>query len=312
MKKYMIVPIFSMRSYETGKFAVLKDGNFQLHLHRAPKNSVICVPKNSSDLDELRNLFPEFMFMEIEYQHNAAAIREEFWKSMSFVIDLKMAQLGCNVLVTDIPVYSGLNAVIYNFNISYDPKLQRPYVDNSRSQTVNSVNWSVRTFVLNECQKEQLIIDGADESKIIVSKQVLSRKIMSKYSELAHLTGYSAPFMEYFHPFRISDPCYKFSCVVSDVTKDLDKIMYITDPNNTFAKSPHASNESIVVIRPSKAEYYKLLMQRPKIFYHEDPQRVFHPGLAELIYYGCDIISAHKIPSYNDVIVSSDDFWSGQ
>lgn len=305
---YMIVPIFSMRSHVTGKFAVLKDGNFQLHLHRAPKDSIICVPKNSSDLDKLYELFPDFKFLAIDYQcENAEDIRMNFWKKNSFVIDLKMAQLNCKTLVTDIPLYSGLNDVIYNFNISYDPDLERPYVDSSRSQTVSSINLSKRTFVLNECQKTQLIKDGADASKIIVSTAVINKSIMVKYLELVDKCEYSIPYLKQFHPFRISDKCYDFDKVVENSVD----LLYITDPNDSFSKTSHRSNSKIVVIKPSKIEYYKILLSGPIIEYNEDPQRVFHPGLAEFIYFGCDIQSAHKIPEYNEIIVDTSDFWSG-
>lgn len=304
---YLIVPIFSMRSYETGKFAVLKDGNFQLHLHRAPSNSIICVPKNSSDLDQLYKFFPQFRFLEIEYQDNAVSIREEFWKKNSFLIDVKMAQHGCTTLVTDIQSYAGLNDVIYNFNISYDPDLDRPYIDKFRSELVTSANLSKRTFVLNECQKTQLVDDGVDPSKIIVSQAVINKSIMDQYSKLVEECEYSALYLKQFHPFRISDPCYDFDSVVNNA-KDL---LYITDPNDSFSRTAHRSNCKIIVIKPSKIEYYKILSTKPVIEYNENPQKVFHPGLAEFIYFGCQIKSAHKIPEYNDIIVNSSDFWSG-
>lgn len=295
----LIVPIFSMRSYETGNYSVLKDGNFQLHLHRASPGDIICVPKNSDDVDELRELFPYIQFAPLWYKSNAYETRKHFWEENTFVVDSLIDYYDCSILVTDITGYPGDFNVIYNFNITMDPNEPRSYIDEFIECDVISVNQSERTFVLNECQKDVLVSLGAKADKIIVSQRVINPDIVQTFlgSDPIKLKGV-------FHPFRISDKCYNFKEVV-ETCKSLDLDLYITDPNDTYDASDY-NYDKIHLIKLSKKDYYRVLLSSPVIMYNENPEKVFHPGLAEFIYFRCNIHSPYNIPKREDIIIEGD------
>lgn len=296
----LIVPIYSMRSYETGKYSLLKDGNLQLHLNRHTDGDIIVVPPQDKceDLSELRKYFPEIQFISVNYRENAYETRKNFWEYNTFVIDGLIEYCGCDALVTDITGYSGNNKVYFNFNITKDPEVERPYIDEFIYTDVESVNKSAFTTVLNECQKQTLVDYGADPDKIYVNQRVVKPGVPERF-----LDGHEPiKIKEFFFPFRLSDPCYKFDIAY----KVLDSynegiILRITDPNDTWDKEKHPN---CVLSKYTKQEYYAVLKGQPRILYFENAEKVFHPGLGELIYFKCDLISPYKLPKIEDIIVN--------
>lgn len=299
----LIVPIFSMRSYETGSYSVLKDGNFQLQLSRAKPGDVICVPFNAWDLKELMALFPGFTFVQVFYGENALDTRSNFWREHTEIIDDIAFAHNCDLIVTDITGYRGQHKVIFNFNITKDPEHPREYIDRFIDIDVESVNSSIKTFVLNQCQADVLIAHGAEASKIVVTQKVINKDIMAAYlSDYAPITlGNSV-----FHPFRISDPCYRFEDVYKYAESRVMPI-FVTDPNDSLDYEKYSG---AVLFKPNKRDYYRVLAGRPTIVYHENPEKVFHPGLAEFIFFNANIICEYNLPKREDVIINDgEDVW---
>lgn len=293
-----IVPIFSMRSYETNEYAVLKDGNFQLHLNRACPGDYLAYPRNSSDIKECIELFPELNFVPLWYKENAYETRKHFWSENEFVVDSLIEYYDCSGLVTDITGYDGAQTVQFNFNITMDPEVPRYYIDEFIDIDVSSVERSIYTTVLNQCQKDVLVSRGASSDKIFVDQKVINPAVIERYSEgLAPIKIDGI-----FHPFRISDKCYQFERVVDQAAAEGSRL-YITDPNDSFKREDYRPDVEIIKFKPSKVEYYQILKSRPHIIYHENPGLVFHPGLAEFIYFGAHIHSEHEMPSYEDVVL---------
>ena len=301
----LIIPIVSMRSHETNRYSLLKDGNLQLHIARARYGDIIMVPRNSVDLEELMDRFQHIQFVPLQdWPLNAYETRKRFWQMHD--IEEKIRGKKISHIVTDItncPVESV--PVIYNFNITADPKNPRPYIDEFLESDVESANKSLRTFVLNDIQKENLVKAGVDENKIVVSQKVLSPSMYFQYFSEA-----LSKFDGVFHPFRISDKCYKFDEVIKHVAGTHLGIT-ITDPNDSYIGSEYESlaqslNVPVTIKKLSKDEYYKTLAKRPLIYYFENPNEVFHPGLAELLYFGCRIKCPHQLPNVDDLIVKGD------
>lgn len=307
MPNKIIVPILSMRSHESGDYALLKDGNLQLHLARASYGDFIVVPKSSVDFDELVQRHRKFTFVQLEqWPENAYETRKNFWAINASVIAQLIKSTNCQYLVTDItgcPI--DICDIIYNFNITKDPDLDRPYIDGFLPLDVESVHKSYRTFVLNERQKINLIKAGAPSEKIIVSQRVLDP---SNY--FGTLWSNNVKVNEIFHPFRISDKCYKFNEVLEYAHRTHQDVV-ITDPNDSYIGSEYESlaasmNVKVTISKLTKAEYYETLSSRPLILYFEDPNKVFHPGLAELLYFGCRIKCPYQLPNVDDLIVKGD------
>lgn len=292
------VPIFSMRSYATNEYAVLKDGNFQLHLNRAQPGDIIAYPRNATDIDECEKLFPEFHFVPLWYKNNAYETRKHFWEENQWVVDSLMDYYDCTILVTDITGYTGSYDVWFNFNITKDPEVPRYYIDEFIDIDVQSVNRSLYTNVLNKGQKDVLVAHGAKADKIYIDQSSVRPSVIERFAKgLAPIKVDGI-----FHPFRISDPCYDFHRVVECAIASGEAV-YITDPNDSFDRSHYPEEALIRVFKPSKTEYYQILKSKPRIIYFEDPEKVFHPGLAEFIYFNADIKSPYNIPTYEQVVI---------
>lgn len=297
-----IVPIFSMRSHETGMYDILKDGNFQLHINRASPGDMVVVPTNSVKnyygiLDRLG-----LTYIELSYPENAYASRKEFWNKNQEAIDLILDGLPHKfTLIVDITGYKGRHPYIFNSNITKDPEVSRPYIDEFIEVDVETVNNSEYTTVLNESQKTTLVANGAKADKISVCTKVIRPGVPEL---LRNGNKYEVPFMPgswIFHPFRISDKCYDFERVLRE-TKEQGYFLVITDPNDSYVHTKE--NRHVVVIKPSKEEYYSILANGVEIMYHEDPSKVFHPGLAEFIYFNAKIYSDYNMPLINDLVVT--------
>ena len=89
-----------------------------------------------------------------------------------------------------------------------------------------------------------------------------------------------------FFPMRASDPAYDVNRVI-ELSKQINKTLYVTDPNHTFEKfAKEAGFSNYVIVRgfaQSKELYYSALMRQPMIPYFEDPSKLFHPGFLEMV-----------------------------
>ncbi|QQO96277.1 hypothetical protein CPT_Minot_074 [Acinetobacter phage Minot] len=307
----MIVPIFSMRSYSTRKYSVLKDGNFQLHLHRAQPGDLIAVPFDISDMGDLTYLFPDFKFVQFHYGFNADETRHWFWTWNQENVDEIMKVYNLDTLITDITGYNGTHEFIFNANISKVSGLTRLYIDKWWEKDLESAQSAIKVFVLNQNQKDEFVASGISAEKITVSQKVVNPSVIERYtnridySEIQPLNSNMV-----FFPFRISDPCYDFMSVAKTCA-ETGNILLITDPNDTFVDKKPTLDElypdlEIMECKLDKVSYYIVLSQHPTIIYNENPDNVFHPGLGELIYFDANIISDYNIPTIDDILITGD------
>lgn len=293
--------MFSMYSRETNKYSLLKDGNFQLHLARANKNDIFIIPNNCYDFDEFLSttMLDKRRFLELELPVSAVNIRETFWEqNEDFIFNLldkhRITQIVCDMTGASQRILDKVE-VCYNLNISYDPENPRPYIDKFLERDVEGINKSLETYVLNEAQVKPLVDAGADIRKIVVRKDVVNKRLLDS---MACGDPIILRKNEVFFPFRLTDPCYKFEELVKN---NPDTTFIVTDPNDTVK---NFSYKNIRVRKLSKSEYYRTLKGQPRMFYYEDPSKVFHPGLAELIHFKCKIESPYinEINSLKDKI----------
>lgn len=294
----LIVPIYSMRDHESGLYSLLKDGNLQLHLSRMSKDDYLAVPTNTSDYFNFLSLglVDASKIVRLVYGSNAYDTRKNFWKYNALNVNYMCEAYNLG-LVTDITGFKGeVKTLSYNFNITSYPELDRPYIDEFLEIDVKSVNSSNKTTVLNYRQKEVLVENGADPSKIEINTKVLKPELIDILSEGDPIFDYKEKYKNYiFFPFRISDKAYNFEQVVN---KHRDHWIIITDPNNSY----DGNYPNVVKIEINKNEYYRILKAKPTIVYNENPELVLHPGLAELIYFDCNILCNYRLPKLENLM----------
>ena len=84
-----------------------------------------------------------------------------------------------------------------------------------------------------------------------------------------------------------------------DLLKYEKEKILITDPNASYQDQ----FKNVIKKRFRKREFYGIISTRPRIIYNENPNKIFHPGLADFIYFGCDVECPYTLPSLEDVLI---------
>lgn len=304
----LIVPIYSMRSHIDNKYYLMKDGNLQLHLARYQEGDYLIVPRGAADLRELYKYVPSKMIFQMTYFENAAENRRRFWSYNGGIIDALVRQIGAQRIITDITGYKGPHRLVNNFNISWDPMFDRPYIDEFADSDAASIKKAEMTYVLNDVQIDNMVYKYpglVSRTKMNWCQRVIKPSLLDAMSvgDPIYLEGTEQRPQVMFFPFRLSDKAYDWEGTL-EMYKDYT--IYITDPNESY----DGTHDNVIVIKPSKNEYYRILKGRPVVRYNEKPQYVFHPGLAELMYFNVmlSVPPTSFLPNLNDLIIT-DPIW---
>lgn len=290
----LFCPIFSMRSYETGQYSILKDGNFQLMMSRVLASDFdrvfVSVPDDASDFEEVLKRFDDgehVHFVRMKYGENAVGTRDLFWESNAEL--MKNLQTGIDLLITDITGYQGTLPVVYNLNITKLPELDRPYIDRFFETDLKSIEQSLFTTVLNPRQREYILEVRPDLlDKVIVNTKCAHSNLLPKFQKS------KAPEKLIFWPFRISDKAYKWKefleAFIEQGLEEQGYTIVITDPNDTYS-SDWVTERFVTKVKLSKDEYYEMLSSRPIIVMLDNIDTVLHPGTIEFFHYRCPTIT---------------------
>lgn len=300
----LIIPMYSTRSYTTGEYSILADGNCKLAINRCQDSDVLAVPDNAVDLAQARELgvLPR-RIVKLRYGLNALASRREFWHTNCNKIDKICHAMRVSAIVSDISGYKGSLTLINNFNVSFDIANPRRHVDEFKQRDLDAIVKADKTYMLNDGQRRSMrrYLSRHDFDSIVVDRRVVSydyySKVLDKPASLNNV-----PQFDVFFPFRLSDPAYKFADTVKKYAK---QTILVTDPNDSLESVDYdKSLNNVVKYKLSKVEYYHLLRsRRPTVVYNDDPSIVFHPGLADFIFFGCNIVSEFCMPSLSDVLI---------
>jgi len=297
------LPIFSMRSYDTGQYAITKDGNFQLTLARILASDfdelTVAVPHDCSDFEEFKAQTKDAMagkniqFVRLHYGENAVDTRHTFWKKNEGFFYSHYI-LNFDLLITDITGYTGTMSYdipfINNFNITKLPELNRPYIDQFFETDIKNMEAALFTTVINPRQREYILeVAPHLKDKVIAYTKVAHSQLMP-VDHRTRVFDSAFSMRTIFWPFRISDKAYKFDQFIEMfVENKLDKRynVVITDPNDSY-KGDH---KFIKKIKMAKHEYYEFLQKKPIVIMLDEIDTVLHPGTIEFMYYNCNVIT---------------------
>lgn len=311
-----------MRSYETGKYAIMKDGNFQLTMARIIASDfdeitiVLPLKEDISDFDVFKQHQYQYFklnaiaaerdapmvdFVHLKYGANAVETRKTFWDANR---DFFYGEgvLDYDLVITDITGYPGAMSFdlpfINNFNITKLPELNRPYIDEFFEQDLKSIEASLFTTVINPRQAEYIVEVRPDlKDKIKAYTKVAHEAMLPKFYKTAQFNPFGAKSSmnrDIFWPFRISDKAYKFEqCMDALVEAGLHRRfkVTITDPNDTFGPELAAKYPFVKKKKLSKTEYYEMLNDEPIVIMLDEIDTVLHPGTIEFFHYGCMVVT---------------------
>lgn len=300
----LFIPIFSMRSYDTGKYSILKDGNFQLTLSRILASDfdevTVTVPVDSSDFVEFVQRVGAIAgdraihVKPMQYGENAVDTRHTFWKlNEAFFYSERV--LDFDLLITDITGYTGTMSFdipfINNFNITKLPELDRPYIDQFFETDLKNMEAALFTTVINPRQREYILqVAPHLKDKVIAYTKVAHYDLMPTGDHKTRVFDTAFSQRTIFWPFRISDKAYKWDQFLEMfIENKLDKRykIVITDPNDSY-KGDH---KFVKKVKLSKQEYYEYLLKKPIIVMLDEIDTVLHPGTIEFFFYGCNVIT---------------------
>ncbi len=284
-KNVLMIPIFSMRSYETGLYNLAADGNMarilSFLLDADFRSATVLIPENSIGIMEVRALLNRrhidnvFFYATDAYGKNAKQTRDEIDKFASLLTNEAMLK------VYDI-VISEPNYLTYYLAYRYPKKV---IYWNVASVTDKGTPWFV---------KEYETID-----RKIVKLVPTACATISQVKELGYNTFvgefYNPALFDFkvvYFPFRLTDENYKAKEFAAFIKNLYDngvrnfKVLY-TDVNDSCI---FESKDPFVKVSSDKVSYISVLKGKPIIPYFDDSEVLMHISYKEFEYYGCKIV----------------------
>ncbi len=324
-KSIFIIQQYSMRNHSDGMYNMLIDGNLNLTLHRiyGPlKENInlrihITMPSNynKEQFEALQLLIntelgiDRVIFHETEYGLNAVENRTKLNEyKIPVPFDLLVSDFS-NLKYYGVDVFN----VVYNFNISKNSFLDRPYVDSFFHEQKTSAKVGRLTYVLNQNQKDHMVetsvsmLDKArTNNSIMVDTKIMNKEFLDiqknyfrsmiepelekqiRGDMLKHIEDSD---LVLFMPFRLSDTCYNFEGLLKVLSGYKKVKILITNPNDAVIITNIPNNIKIIDISAqyevNKKSIYFLMLEisnHQDIFIpiFENPQDVLHQSLLEM------------------------------
>lgn len=291
-KKILLIPVYSMRSYETGKYNLMADGNMARVISRLAssdfESAMVLIPDADrvTGIEDLKRLVNRVMPQKDiafvycpAYGSNAGETRGEVKEFMRFFFENRMVLPDYDMLLIEPnslthylinqDIISRLTSVFWcpvSETTGFTPDFIKPYGE------------------LDKLIAENIPVAAATQSQV---------DFLGGMSFVDEDKFYEPKYFDYktiFFPFRLSDPCYhaeEFKKAVMNLKDKYNfKVLY-TDPNESGLFD---DRDIFVKVPTTKEIYLQILKSKPIIPYLENTDDVLHISLHEFIYYGCPLI----------------------
>lgn len=290
--KILLIPVVSMRSYDSGRYNLMADGNISRIVSKLAisdfDEATILIPKKVDGIKELNNLLMKvtngkkinFLFCS-GYGKNAGETRESILNFCEYfeTENIKFESYDRILIEPNNLTLYLINEYKYDKNI-----LDKMIYWCPVSTTVGFTPNFIKKFAL---------IDKEIASYIKVAAATKSQVEYLGGLSFVDKSFYEPKVFDYktiFFPFRLSDPCYhseEFKMIVDSLKDKYNfKVLY-TDPNDSGLFD---DNDIFVKVPSQKEVYIQILKSKPIIPYFENSNDVLHISIHEFAYYGCDVI----------------------
>lgn len=284
-KAVLMIPIFSMRSYETGIYNLSADGNMarilSFLLNANYKFATVLIPDKCSGIEEIKTILkknnanPVYFHCTNAYGENAKQTREDV-KSFLNVLMNEIDPDPYDIIITEPNMLSWELAL-------YFPKKTIYWC--VASVTDQGTPWFVKKYETIDRNIASLV-----PTCCAVQAQVNALKGKSFVGEFYDPTKFD--FKVIFFPFRLTDENYKAKEFYEFVSKLYDsgkrnfKVLY-TDLNESGIFSEVDPFEKV---SSKKTNYISILKGKPIIPYFDNSEVLLHISYKEFEYYGCKIV----------------------
>lgn len=306
-KNVLLIPVYSTRSYESGIYDLLADGNVSKFLMKilnsCPKNVDILYPKKSINILPIKEITQKYSksnvnWIEFDYCKNAHETRNAGKLFYNFIVeklnpyDLIISEIDT---LAECAIKSN-NSLCDKYNFiywagSWNADLTR--WDNEKSAQRNK---EIAKHLTTAC-----LLKGQEE--------LYGGK--SFYDECEYYPFYFDKNIIFF-PFRLSDNSYhakEFIDAIKWLRLNGEKnfVVLFTDVNDS-----HIFDDKIcdyfIKVPQNKFVYQAILKGRPIIPYLDDVSKNYHSNIYEFLYYKCDVIMLkNDLFPYTTQIKSVDD-----
>lgn len=298
-KEVLFIPVFSMRSYETGKYKLNCDGNMARVLSMIYNSGVKCayitipMPKNLDETD--------FANLKLKLKNKGMDKYVKFLSNSGYGENAKATRHSKNILKSIRPADYDV-IVTEPQMVTYD-LIHKHYLGKLiywcvASQTISYSPWFTEEFRFIDKEIAANIPTACATDTQVQYLEGLSYKDEFYNSEFSDMKII-------FFPFRLSDPSYKFD-TLKEMVKKLKSEgiknfqVIVTDPN----QSGDFSNTPEILLVPSNAALYiSILKGKPIIPYFENANEIKHISIEEMAMYKCEIVcyDNNEIPKGDNV-----------
>lgn len=296
-KVVLFVPIFSARSYETGVYNLMLDGNMARIISKLITSShtyaAVLVPENCTGLGivyqqlERAGKSESVSFIKCNcYGENAYETRMNGEKFIRFLNSKFRPEGEWNHNLFDVIIVEP-NTLADNL----DKLTIFPYVKSVywcvASVTSKGTPWFVEKFAEMDKRIAQKV-----ETECVLQSQV---DALGGLSYCDHNGFYDASAFDYltiFFPFRLSDKSYhavEFRDAINSLPQECKnriKVLY-TDVNDSGI---FKEDEVFIKVPSQKEVYIGILKGKPIIPYLDNSDMITHINIHEFMYYGCEVI----------------------
>lgn len=304
-KKVLMIPVYSTRSYATGKYDLLSDGNISKFLMKIlysdAKEIDILIPINSINLSYVKEITKgmKISWIPSNYGVNAHETRnmnKEFLNIVKRLYGLKkydyiiseIDSLAYDIAVNNYDFFDKEKFIYWAGSWNADGT---PWYESGHEDVNKTIANNVKTACL---LKGQVTLYGGKSfyDECIYKPEIFDYKII-------------------FFPFRLSDKSYKlefFKETIHKLNKEgykNFKVLY-TDPNDSHLLDGEDKN-IFIKVSSNKFIYQSILKGRPIIPYLDDVNKNYHSNIFEFVYYNCDVIMHTNDIFTNVTFIEKDD-----
>lgn len=287
-KSVLMIPVYSTRSYKTGVYDLLADGNISKFLMKIMQSEAkeidILFPNNSTGIKQIKNITKQkAKWIPFAYGINAHETRN-------------MGEYFYNYIL-----YNGKK---YDYIISEIDTLAKSAICscNSLCDCNNFIYWAGSW----NADGTPWYAEGHESTNKFIAENILTACLLSGQVDLYHGKSfydkciYNPKYFDkktIYFPFRLSDNSYHakdFLKIMQELKNEgYDNFVVLFSDVNDSHIFDEYQTETFIKVPSNKFVYQSILKGKPIIPYLDDTNKNYHSNIFEFKYYGCDVIQTN-------------------
>ena len=288
-KNVLMIPVYSTRSYESGVYDMMSDGNTSKFLMKILKSEAkeidIFYPKNSKNIECIKELTNKYAKCRVtwsarEYGKNAHETRNMGQKFYNYIMG---SGKQYDYIISEIDTLAEITVASHSRFCNPDN-----FIYWAGSWNANGTRWDDE----EQCNINRMIAKNITTA-CLLEGQVDLYKGKSFFDNCIYDPKYFDKQVIFF-PFRLSDKSYhaeEFKNIIHELKNEgYDNfVVLFTDVNDSHIFDKELIN-GFIKIPYNKFVYLAILKGKPIIPYLDDITKNYHSNIYEFLYYNCDII----------------------